>query len=355
MAIPFFDLTRLHHSIEAELSTAISRVIGKGQFILGEEVRLFEKRFADYLGVKHCITCANGTDALELALDVCGIGSGDEVIVPAFGWISPALATQKAGAIPIFSDVEWPSGNIDPAQIRGLITSKTKGIIPIHLFGNPCAIDEIKKICQEHSLYLIEDCAQAHGATVNGRKTGSIGDISVFSFYPTKNIGCLGDGGALVTDRDDLAERLRALRDYGRVSRSEFRYVGRNSRMDELQAAVLNVKLNYLDTWNAQRRAIAKRYWSSAGRGASDFPARSVFYQFQLPVKDRLTFRQKLEKAGVGTDVYPVYIAHHLRALVPVTNQLSEMLISLPVYPNLTESEITYICEQLVSLEDQIL
>lgn len=353
MEIPFFDLIRHHESLSEELEEAISGVMKRGRFIAGEEVRKFEENYATYLGVDHCVTCANGTDALELVLQVCGIGMGDEVIVPAFGWISPALAVKRSGATPVFVDVSAETGNMDLNKAEKAISEKTKAIIPIHLFGDPCDIVQLKVLCQKHSILLIEDCAQSHGAEVNGLKTGSFGDLAIFSFYPTKNLGCMGDGGAIVTNRKDLADRLSALRDYGRVSRTEFRYEGRNSRLDEIQAAVLNVKLKYLDVWNLRRREIAGRYWAAMNRAIKDFPKDSVFYQFAVRVQDRARFIRELLENGIYTEVYypfalqPVF-TQDLSAF-PNATLLSEQLVSLPVYQDLSDGEVALISNMLTA------
>ena len=281
--IPFVDLNALHAPIQHELDAAIQRVMQRGQFILGEEVSLFEQNWAHYTGAKHCVTCANGTDALELALEVLGIGEGDEVILAAFGWISGSLAVKRVGATPVFVDIHPGTFHITEEEVAPAITAKTKAIIAVHLFGQYNPLEGILELCQKHDLRLIEDCAQAHGLFVEGKHVGNFGDIGTFSFYPTKNLGCLGDGGGLITNNDEWAKLLHAKRDYGRVN-GAFVYEGRNSRLDELQAAILNVKLPYLDSWNEKRREVAKWY-AEVLRGVDirlPDETKNVFYRYAV-------------------------------------------------------------------------
>ncbi len=338
--------------LNEEVQKAITKVVDSGIFIQGEMVRRFEQNFAKYLGVNHCVTCGNGTDALEMSLEVLSIGQGDEVILPAFGWVSPAMAVKRSGATPVFVDVEYTTGNIDISLVQAAISERTKAIIPIHLFGNPCDIISLRKLCGDYKIYLIEDCAQAHGAEVQGKKVGSFGELAVFSFYPTKNLGAFGDGGALVTNNDQLAEKLRALRDYGRTSRHEFNFAGRNSRLDEIQAAVLGVKLRYLDRINEERRERAKILWEKIALPKKDFPVNSVFHQFVIKVKDRDEVLSVLKQLDIHYPfTIPETINYHNN--YPIAKGLSEESISLPLYTRLSEIEITYICDHLKSRSDQ--
>ncbi|WP_421877803.1 DegT/DnrJ/EryC1/StrS family aminotransferase [Marinoscillum sp.] len=352
MQIPFFDLKRQIQNLKPELDEAINRVLGNGNFILGEEVSKFEQEFASYLSVAHCITCANGTDALELVLEALGIGRGDEVILPAFGWVSGAHAVRRARAKPVFVDVEISTGNIDVRLVQDAITDQTKAVMPIHLYGNPCDITTLRNICDKHQLYLIEDCAQAHGAEVEGQKVGTFGDAAIFSFYPTKNLGCFGDGGAVVTNDKNLADQIRMLRDYGRDGSGKFLFDGRNSRLDEIQAAVLRVKLGYLDQWNARRKEIASTYESALkGEGIVKSDG-SVHHQCVISVSDRDALRSHLEKSGIRTAIHYEFIdtaAHHFTQ----SNTLCQSVLSLPCFPELTEKEIVYICDELVLLQAQ--
>ncbi|WP_258099938.1 DegT/DnrJ/EryC1/StrS family aminotransferase [Marinoscillum pacificum] len=346
MNIPFFDLTRQTISLQEELDSAYGRVLKSGRYIGGEEVERFEHDFAQYLGANHCVSCANGTDAIEMSLEVLGIGPGDEVILPAFGWISGKHAVQRAEAIPVFVDVEGHTGNMDVSLIEAAITPKTKAIMPTHLYGKPCAIVELRNICDKNQLYLVEDCAQAHGAEVEGRKVGNFGDLSVFSFYPTKNLGCFGDGGALVTNNGDLAESLRRLKNYGKDSAGSFTQPGRNSRLDELQAAILNVKLSYLDQWNSRRKEIASSYSTILSNNLLLDSSNSVNYQFVLNHDQREVFRSHLAKSGVSTELHYNFILNSSSEF-PNAAKLSEQVMSLPVFPELTTQELSYICEQL--------
>lgn len=341
MKIPFFSLFKQHEELSQELNEAFSRVVRQGQFILGDEVLAFESSFAGYLGAGHCIACGNGTDALELAFEALGIGTGDEVIVPAFGWHSCYLALKRLGATPVVVDVGQDM-NLDSGLIPRFISKSTKAVVAIHLFGLPCDILALKQVCEAHGLLLIEDCAQAHGAEVAGSRVGAHGDVGVFSFYPTKNLGAMGDGGA-VTCRDlQMAERIKQLRDYGRPAMQE----GRNSRLDELQAAFLNVKLKYLDAWNERRRANAKSYALGIGDAYS---ASSVYHQYVLRVKDRDLFRARMDQVGIGTSVhYPFHLSTDEGSHAA---RLSREVVSLPVFPELTDIEISYICEHLNRLQ----
>lgn len=358
MHIPFFDLKRQSETLSSQLSQTITSVIEKGSFILGEEVRRFEQAFAGYIGASHCIGCANGTDALELALEAIGIQPGDEVIIPAFGWISVYTAVHRSGGIPVFVDVDLTTGNLDPAALKAWVSPKSKALIVMHLYGNAADMAAIQELCHEEGLLLIEDCAQAHGTVHAGKRLGSFGDLSTFSFYPTKNLGCFGDGGAVLTSDPALSKRLRALSNYGRGAHGGFDLVGRNSRLDELQAAILSLKLNYLDRWNERRRAIAARYLevlegkSTLGNGAGSY------HQFCLRVKDREGFVRQMQDAGIGTAVhYPFAISTAYRASghFPNAEMLSQQLVSVPIYPELTEIEISYICDHLLLFEEYIL
>ncbi|MEM9339621.1 MAG: DegT/DnrJ/EryC1/StrS family aminotransferase, partial [Bacteroidota bacterium] len=260
MSIPFVDLNAQYQSIKSEVDHAIASVFETTSFIGGEPVRKFEEDFAQYLGANHCVSCANGTDAIEIALKALGVGPGDEVIVPALTWISTAGAVNNVGAAPVFVDVLADERTIDPSLIVPKITDKTRAILPVHLYGLPARMKEIKAIAVKHKLRIIEDCAQAHGAEIDGHKVGTMGDIATFSFYPSKNLGAYGDAGAIVTNDSELAERCKKLSNHGQLVKHDHQIIGRNSGLDAIQAAVLNVKLSYLDEWTKTRGCIASQY-----------------------------------------------------------------------------------------------
>lgn len=348
MNIPFFDLTRQTETLKNQLHGAINGVWSKGDFVLGRQVASFEKLFADYIGVEACISCGNATDALEMALEVLGIGEGDEVILPAFGWVSGVHAVKRCGAKPLFVDVLL-DGTIDPEEVRRVITQKTRAIIPTHLYGIPCPMDVLLDLAREYDCYIIEDCAQAHGAKINDKRVGSIGHLAVFSFYPTKNLGAMGDGGAICTNDTAMAERLKSLRNYAKPELTL--KVGRNSRLDEMQAAILKLKLTYLDNWNHRRAQIAESYGLCLGQRVPN----GVFHQYVLRVKDRDVFREKLREVGIETGVhydfcFPVPYRENSKA-----SQLANQVVSLPIFPELTEKEKSYICDHLIRLQDYIL
>jgi len=260
MNIPFVDLKKQHQPIREELHEKINTIIENSQFILGGDLKKFENDFARFIGVKHCVGLDNGTSALELSLRAMDIGNGDEVITVANTFIATSSSIAFTGAKPVLVDIDKETYNIDTSQIENSITPKTKAIIPVHLYGQPADIDEILEIAQKHNIAVIEDACQSHGAEYKGRKTGSFGDTAAFSFYPAKNLGCFGDGGAIVTNDDGIAERVRMLRDYGQKEKYHHMFIAYNRRLDNLQAAVLNIKLKYLDEWNQQRRNNAEIY-----------------------------------------------------------------------------------------------
>ncbi|MFT7029984.1 MAG: dTDP-4-amino-4,6-dideoxygalactose transaminase [Marinoscillum sp.] len=353
MNIPFFDLTRQSKTSEVEIFQAITEVQSSGTFILSQRVATFETEFAKYLGIDHCITCGNGTDALEMSLEALGIKAGDEVLLPSFGWISPYMAVKRCGATPVLVEVDPITGNILSDDISNKITTRSKAVIAIHLFGNPCDIIPIKTICDAKGLFLIEDCAQAHGAAVAGQKCGSFGDVAIFSFYPTKNLGAWGDGGAVVTNNVELAGKIRSLRHYCKQG-DRFQGIGRNSRLDEIQAAILLVKLKYLDKWNERRITIARRYQEVIG---CPINASSVYHQFTLKVTDRAEFQKKLLNKGIGTAVHYPFVVSSVEEDGRLTNAqiLVDTIVSLPIFPELMEEEIFYICEHLDLLRKYIL
>lgn len=359
MKIPFFDIKRQSNELQIELAEAIDSISSSGTYIGGKRVDAFEEAFASYIGVNQCISCGNGTDALEMTLEAFGIGVGDEVIIPAYGWVSVYTAVKRSGAIPVFVDVAIKYGNLSSEGLIEAISERTKAVIPIHSYGVPCEILEIKQVCDNHGLILIEDCAQAHGAEVNGQKVGTFGQAAIFSFYPTKNLGAMGDGGAVVTNDSIIASKLREIKDYGRINRSAFNITGRNSRLDELQAAVLIVKLKYLDSFNSMRQSIARRYSSVLSSEKQLDVTDSIFYQYPLLVNNRTEFIQLMNSAEIMCDVHYPYTIPDAFGLdsqdYSVSVMLSKHVVSLPVFPELTEAEISYICEHLVRNKDWII
>jgi dTDP-3-amino-3,4,6-trideoxy-alpha-D-glucose transaminase len=356
MKVPFFDLTVQHREIEAELKRDFERVRDSGWYILGPELESFEQDYARYMGSKHAVGVGNGLDALSLSLKGLGIGAGDEVLVSAHTAIATWLAVSQTGAkpVPVMPGEHYV---LDPRLLRRAVTPKTKAIIAVHLYGHPCDMDAIASAAP--SLPVIEDCAQSQGAEYKGRKTGSLGVAAGFSFYPTKNLGALGDGGAITTNDDALAAKLRKLRNYGSVQKYVHDVQGTNSRLDELQAALLKSKLPHLDRWNARRREIAALYQRelAACKGV-ELPqvaafATPVWHQFVIRTSKRDALQAHLKDAGVETLIhYP--IANHLqgayrgqydaKAYQPYEQMTAEIL-SLPIYPALEDDKVHYVCE----------
>ncbi|MCE9645952.1 MAG: DegT/DnrJ/EryC1/StrS family aminotransferase [Chloroflexi bacterium] len=361
-AIPFVDLNKQYESIRRELDEALSRVFTRGSFILGAEVSAFEREFAEYCTVSHSIGVASGTDALKLALLACGIGMGDDVIVPAHTAVATIAAVHAAGANPLLVDIDPVRYTLDPALLAQAVTPRTCAIIPVHLYGCPADLFPILQFARKHNLLVVEDCAQAHGAVYQGRKIGSWGDIAAFSFYPTKNLGGFGDGGAVLTGDPARAEKVRLLRQYGWAEHYISSVRGINSRLDELQAAILRVKLKYLDEWNASRRKLAGLYYELLSGTELTLPAQPadashVFHQFVVRHSRRDQLRGYLKDLGIQTLVhYPVPI--HLqpayadlgcpKGSLPVAERASQEVLSLPLYPELTEGNVARICRVII-------
>ncbi|MGL4772655.1 MAG: DegT/DnrJ/EryC1/StrS family aminotransferase [Clostridium sp.] len=363
--IKFLDMELMHASIKEDVLDAIERVYDSNWFILGKEVEGFEKEYASYCGCKHCIGVGNGLDALTLILKAYDIGSGDEVIIPANTYIATALAVSNVQATPIFVEPNESTYNIDPNLIENAITEKTKAIMVVHLYGQAANMTEIKNIANKYSLKLIEDNAQSQGSNFNGNKTGSLGDAAATSFYPGKNIGALGDGGAVTTNDDELADKIISLRNYGSKIKYENEYKGVNSRLDELQAAILRVKLKNLDKWNTLRNNIASYYLSNIKNDKIILPkvleeVYPVWHQFIIRVKGRDALISYLKENCVDTMIHypiPIYKQEaykefkHLAYKYSLTNQISEEILSIPIYPFLPEEDIKRICELLNSWE----
>jgi dTDP-4-amino-4,6-dideoxygalactose transaminase len=363
MKVPFGDLSRQYKKNKKEFDSIISGVLEKGNFILGENLKSFEANFARYLEAKHAVGVANGTEALFLALKAIGAGSGDEVITVSNTAVPTISAIDAAGAKPVFVDIEENTFNIDPSKIEPAITPKTKAIIPVHLYGNPCNMEKITSIAARYNLKIIEDCAQAHGAEYKGKKVGTFGDCGAFSFYPSKNLGANGDGGMVVAGSSELAEKIKLLRNYGFADRYNSILRGYNSRLDEIQAALLDFKLTKLDEWNKRRSQIAGRYINELNKLPiiipSDLPGyKHVFHLFVIRVKERQKFIEFMSGNGINIIIHypiPIHLQPAYKFLnykigdLPVTEKVSEEIVSLPVYPELEEKEINYIIAQIIN------
>jgi dTDP-4-amino-4,6-dideoxygalactose transaminase len=361
MAIPVLDLKAQYLAHRDEIDRAILDVVDSGQFILGPNVEALEKKLAAYVGCQYAVGVASGTDALHLALVALGIGPGDEVITTPFTFVATANAISYAGAVPVFVDIDPRDFNMVPEQVEQAITSRTKAILPVHLFGQPAKMGPIMTIASQHGLKVIEDAAQAIGAEEDGKRIGSIGDIGCFSFYPTKNLGAYGDGGMVTTNDADLAERIDMLRRQGSRQKYHNEILGFNSRLDEIQAALLRVKLNYLDEWTVARQRVASRYSELlTGRGVEPPwvrpDVRHVFHQYTVRAPRRDELQAFLREQGTGTMIYypiplhrlPVYAdLGYSETSLPVSDQAAREVLSLPMYPELTEDQIQTVVEQI--------
>ena len=361
--IPFGNLKKQYLSIQKEIDFVIKQVLNKGWFILGENVEKFEEEFAKYCGVKYGIGVANGVEAIQIALIGLDIGKGDEVITVANSCPATALGIYLSGAKPVYVDINSDSYNIDISKIEEKITKRTKAILPVHLYGQTAQMDLINKIAKKYKLKVVEDACQAHGAEYKGRKAGSLGDIGCFSFYPSKNLGAYGDGGMIVTDNKKLAEKLKRLRNYGKDKKGEFLEKGINSRLDELQAAILRVKLKHLDKWIEQRRYFANLYNDYLKNSGMILPKedKDCFHSYHLYVirsKRRNQLMNFLKKKGIQTVIhYPkvIYLEKAYQDLnfkkgtCPIAEKISQEIISLPIYPELTEKEIKEISENILN------
>jgi dTDP-4-amino-4,6-dideoxygalactose transaminase len=353
--VPFLDLQRLHRKIRQPLEAAFNRVLDSGWFIMGPELEAFETEFAQYCEVKHCLGVGNGLDALHLLLRAYGIGPGDEVIVPSNTFIATWLAVTECGAIPVPVEPDIRTHNIDPALINSAITSRTRAIIPVHLYGQPANMDPINTLASKHGLLVFEDAAQAQGARYKGRRVGSLGHAAATSFYPGKNLGALGDGGAVLTNDDAIAEKIKQLRNYGSKVKYQHDLIGYNSRLDEMQAAFLRAKLSVLDEWNARRREVAARYSKIMAGTDVNLPfvpefAEPVWHLYVIRSKQRDALKAHLEQQGVSTAIhYPV--PPHRQACyqsfreynLPIAEMLAKEVLSLPMFFGLEMAEITHV------------
>jgi len=360
-SIPLGDLRREYGRMRSEIDAAIERVLRGGWFILGEEGEAFEAEWADYCGVAHTVGVGNGTDAIHLGLRAAGIGPGDEVVVPALTAAFTALAVSLAGATPVFADIDPERYTLDPAAFEAAITPRTAAVIPVHLYGCPAGMDAILEIANQHNLLVLEDAAQAHGACYHGARVGGLGDLAAFSFYPSKNLGAYGDAGAIVTDDAGLAEKARALRHGGQRGTYQHDLLGTNSRLDEIQAAVLRAKLPHLNAWSQRRRVLAARY--DAGLGGYEDLALPVvpgdvehvyhLYVVRTPLRDAL--RDYLAGAKVTTSVHYPQGVHQQKAYAhlgyepgscPNAEMVVSEILSLPIFPQLSDHEV----EQVIRL-----
>ncbi len=361
MNIPVIDLQAQYHHLQPGIDNAIRRVLERGNFILGEEVTAFEQEFASYCGVTDAVGVNSGTAALQLALLACGVGPGDEVLTVSHTAVATVAAIELTGARPSLVDIDPCRFTLDPETVSRSVTPRTRAIVPVHLYGCPADMEPLLEIARQHDLVVVEDCAQAHGATYRGQAVGSWGKAAAFSFYPTKNLGAYGDGGAVLTSDPSVAERVRSLRQYGWDERRVSQMKGLNTRLDDLQAAVLRVKSKYLDEWNSRRRDLAHLYnrlLAGSGLTLPPEPANSfpVYHQYVIRVPWRDELRAFLSERGIHTGIhYPVPI--HLQPAyadlgyapgsLPETEKAAQEVLSLPLYPELDESSVEMVCREL--------
>jgi dTDP-4-amino-4,6-dideoxygalactose transaminase len=363
--VPFLDLRLQHEGLRSEIDERIGRVLDSGQFILGESLADFEAAFARYCGCEHAVGVSSGTAALHLLLVAHGVGPGDEVVTVANSFVATAEAIRYTGARPVLVDVDPGTYCMDPAALERAVSPRTRAVIPVHLYGQPCAMDAILAVAHRCGAVVIEDACQAHGATLGGRKTGALGDAAAFSFYPTKNLGALGDGGAVTTNDGEIARKVTALRHHAQYEPNVFPELGFNARLDTLQAVVLDAKLARLDGWNQRRRAIAARY--EAGLAESDyaFQARTpgsqpVHHILTVGHARRAAVQEALTAAGIGWGRHitePVHRQPGYRSLLaegetlPVSERLARELVSLPAYPELEDAQVDYVVDVLSRVE----
>jgi dTDP-4-amino-4,6-dideoxygalactose transaminase len=366
--IPLLDLGAQYQTIKLEIDAAIQDVLSNGKFILGPHEHAFEEEVAAYLGVRHAIGVASGTDALVIALRTAGVGPGDEVIVPAYSFFATAGTVLTVGARPVFVDVDPRTYLMDVTQLEGAATSRTRAIIPVHLYGQAADMDEIRAFAERRSLKVIEDNAQAFGASYHGQKTGAIGDLGCLSFFPSKNLGAYGDAGMVTTNDDALAEKVRMLRTHGWKKKYFPEILGYNSRLDEIQAAILQVKLKCLDGWNARRAALAQVYNTRLGTLGMQTPVIApgrthVYHLYIIRAPGRPAFQQRLKDLGVASEVYypqPLHLSAPCRALgwreglLPVSEGASLETLALPLYPELTNDQVEAIFQAVATAWQEI-
>ncbi|MCX7832463.1 MAG: DegT/DnrJ/EryC1/StrS family aminotransferase [Actinobacteria bacterium] len=361
--VPLMDIRSQYLELKTDIDAAVKDVFERSDFVLGKEVEAFEREFSDYLGIKNTVTVASGTDALILILDALSIGKGDEVITTPFTFFATAESIMRVGAKPVFVDIEPETFNIDPDKIEDAITEKTKAIIPVHIFGHPAEMDRINQIGNEYDLFVIEDACQAAGAEYKGKKAGTLSDAAAFSFFPTKNLGCAGDGGAVTTEVDAIAEKIRLLRVHGSFQKYYHETIGYNSRLDTIQAAVLRIKLKKLDEWNERRRNIARLY----NEALSDLPlvlpfekpeSKHIYHLYVIRVEEGLRDKlaDYLEKNGVGTGIYypvPLHLQEACEELgykegsLIQAERASKEVLALPMSAHLSEDDVEYVSSKI--------
>ncbi|NVK31536.1 MAG: DegT/DnrJ/EryC1/StrS family aminotransferase [Gammaproteobacteria bacterium] len=359
--IPMVNLKAQFAELESELSPKLSDALQGAMFVMGPTVHAFERACEDYLGVKHAISCASGTDALHFALRALGVGEGDEVITTAFTFIATAEAIAYVGATPVFVDICKKTFNLDIACVEAAITPKTKAIMPVHLFGQPANLDALRSLCDAHDLLLIEDCAQSFGASTPLGQTGAVGHSAGYSFFPSKNLGCYGDGGLVVTQDDEVAALMRSYRNHGSDVRYYHDRIGYNSRLDELQAVILHTKLQYIDRYNARRREVAHRYSAALGEYLTtpyeDGYGMHVYHQYTLLADDRAAIQSALAEREIASAVYYPVPLHRQKAFgpsyasvsLPVTERVAESCLSLPICANISNAEVDQVIEAVIS------
>jgi dTDP-4-amino-4,6-dideoxygalactose transaminase len=364
MMIPFIDLKSEYAEINEEIAQAIQRVLKSGWFILGVEIKKFEEEFSKYIGTKYGVGVNSGSDALFLALKALGIGKVDEVLTVSHTFISTVDAIVRNGAKPVFVDIDPDTYCVDVTKIEEKITERTRAILPVHLYGHPANMDPIIEIAEKYNLFVVEDACQAHGAEYKGRKVGSIGDLGCFSFYPVKNLGAYGDGGMVVTNNEELADKLGLLRNYGQSKKYYHDFVGVNSRLDEIQAAVLSVKLMHLDEWNEKRRRVAKRYNELLGDSEIVTPiekeyAKHVYHLYVIRPKDRNKLQEYLSKKGIETMIhYPIpvhkqkaYLDLGFHTRLYITERICNDILSLPIFPEFKNEEIEEVVNYIINFD----
>lgn len=360
MQIPMVDLAIQYREMKVDIDRAVSNVLETTQFIMGPHGNAFEEEMAEYLGVKHAIGVSSGTEALHLALRAAGIGPGDEVITSPFTFIATAEAIAYVGATPVFVDIDPRTFNLDAGLVVAAVTSRTRAVLPVHLFGQPADLAPLKALCDDRGLLLVEDCAQSCGATYGGRKTGGWGDVGCYSFFPSKNLGCCGDGGLIATNRDDLAEQVRMLRNHGSRERYHHAVIGYNSRLDDLQAAILRIKLQHLDRFNRQRRDNAHLYSRLLGELGVETPYEDgkgvhVYHQYTILTDRRSELQAALTAAKIASAIYYPIPLHRQEVFaelcqgvsMPVSEQVASRVLSLPIYPELSPGQIERVVDTI--------
>ena len=364
--VPFVDLQAQYQALKTEIDSAIAQVIADTAFISGKYARKFEEEFAEWLGISHCISCGNGTDAIEIMLQACGIQAGDEVLVPACSWIATSEAVSSIGAIPVFVDIDPRYYTLDPGLIEAKLTPKTRAIIPVHLYGLAADMSAIMDLAKQHRLMVIEDCAQAHGATWDGQKVGTFGHAATFSFYPGKNLGAYGDAGCMVTSDEHIAQTARMIANHGQIPGKKHTHLreGRNSRLDGIQGAILSAKLPHLDEWTALRQQHARAYREVLDSISHVLPqvpeaATHVYHLFVIQLDNRDSLREQLKNAGIQTGIhYPTPLPFldayaHLHAQpsdFPAAYPAKFRILSLPMYAELTQEMIHYVARNLIDI-----